>query len=480
MKILVVIDLICFKTPVAAVAPLAWDFERSSTNATREISYVDKAALELALRLKDAGFAMSVSVLTTSDRSAEGNFLTCRARGVDRSYSLLRPREFQVSGVFPIVETVAHLVADSDTNLILFGQLQNDRGTSLSMPQELAKSLRCPVTRCIRSWRLAGGTIELESSARSESTLRLTSDGLAVATVEAGSFSLRYASLPSIMRVKKETESTCTKISLIDPPSHRQSRTAAASAAERTSTNSKRKHRVSQGLLSRGGYRVDYQVHHPVLDHREPVIHELAEHGLELDQRLQRAFVYAGALAGALADEANEIDLDPDPERFVFELERVGHGKHPKYLQLQDHLVLGHMLAGEPSLLANFLQSISHPEYVNRIEQEVRDFGREIRGDRTMQADVDYEAPSELVRSFARAGFFTRQRSDSTITYHDFLRASLELGKLEPSFESRPRICDWLYHIVHQQFAYNKPLTPKCIRASQRNQSRLDYGAAGF
>ena len=172
------------------------------SRAVYMLNPADGAALEMALRLRLAGDA--VSALTVGPIEAEAVLREAIAVGVDEAVRLWEEGRATGRPAVTSLLLATALRAGGAPDLVLCGTRSVGSGSGKT-PALLAAYLDWPVVTDILEFTVDGDRVRfqrrLARGARSEGEVILP----AVLAVEAGTASLRYASLPALMMAKRAT-----------------------------------------------------------------------------------------------------------------------------------------------------------------------------------------------------------------------------------------------------------------------------------
>ncbi|MEX9755239.1 electron transfer flavoprotein subunit beta/FixA family protein [Providencia vermicola] len=170
-------------------------------NVKMAINPFDEIAVEEAVRLKEAGKANEIVVVSIGDNSAQETLRSAMAIGADRAILMQRPHDLVLEPL-DIARLLQQVVIAEQPDLILLGKQAIDNDCNQT-GQMLAALLKCAQATFASS-------IEVESS--SLQVTREIDGGLetlslplpAVVTTDLRLNEPRYATLPNIMKAKKK------------------------------------------------------------------------------------------------------------------------------------------------------------------------------------------------------------------------------------------------------------------------------------
>jgi electron transfer flavoprotein beta subunit len=172
-------------------------------NLTYGLNDYDRYALEEALKLKDAGKATEVAVLTVGPERAATALRTCLATGADRG---IHVKDDALEGSDPLsLARVIHAAVKGEDFALVLGGLQADDDNYGQIGGLVARLLDWPCATAAMGLALQDGGMvrverELENNRLQVVDLKLP----AVITVQTGINEPRYASLKGIMAAKKK------------------------------------------------------------------------------------------------------------------------------------------------------------------------------------------------------------------------------------------------------------------------------------
>lgn len=167
--------------------------------AKMSINPFDEIALEEALRIKEAGGAEEVVVVSIGVSDAQQQLRTGLAMGADRAVLVETDEELQPLG---IAKTLKKLIDKEDADLVILGKQTID-GDNNQTGQMLAALWGRPQATCASQVKLDGdsATVTREVDAGLE-TIEI--DLPAVITADLRLNEPRYVKLPDIMKAKKK------------------------------------------------------------------------------------------------------------------------------------------------------------------------------------------------------------------------------------------------------------------------------------
>lgn len=169
------------------------------TNAKMSINPFDEIAVEEAVRLKEAGVATEVIVVSAGIAQSQETLRTALAIGADRGILIESNEDLQPLAVAKLLKA---LVEREQPQLVILGKQAIDDDANQT-GQMLAALADLPQATCASKVTVAGGaalvTREVDGGAE---TLSLSLP--AVITADLRLNEPRYATLPSIMKAKKK------------------------------------------------------------------------------------------------------------------------------------------------------------------------------------------------------------------------------------------------------------------------------------
>ncbi len=199
MKILVCLKQVPHQDARLEVAPGGTWIQDS--NIKFDINDYDKYALELALRIKDAGEAEVVVASIGPDRATQA-LRTALGMGADRAVQVWDDA-FAATDSLAIAKTLAAVAKEESFDLVVMGLMSDDANNSLTAPM-LAQFLDLPHVTSVVKAELQDGKVEVERELEGGS-LEVRSVPLpALLAVQTGINDVRYASLKGIMAAKKK------------------------------------------------------------------------------------------------------------------------------------------------------------------------------------------------------------------------------------------------------------------------------------
>ncbi|MEI8395362.1 MAG: electron transfer flavoprotein subunit beta/FixA family protein [Rhodospirillaceae bacterium] len=170
-----------------------------TANVKMSMNPFDEIAIEEAIRLKEAGTATEVIVVSLGVQAAQETIRTALAMGADRGIHVVTDLELQPLAV---AKALAAIVAREKPDLVLMGKQAIDDDCNQTA-QMLAALLGCAQGTFASKLVIADGkaTVTREVDGGLE-TLRLALP--AVISVDLRMNEPRYASLPNIMKAKKK------------------------------------------------------------------------------------------------------------------------------------------------------------------------------------------------------------------------------------------------------------------------------------
>jgi len=164
----------------------------------------DEIAVEEAVRLKEAGKASEVIVVTIGPEKAQEQLRTAMAIGADRGILVKTDLPIDLGGVEPlaVAKTLKALVDKESPDLIIMGKQSIDDDSNQT-GQMLASLLGCAQGTFASKLELKDGVIEVTREVDGGlETLSLKTP--AVVTTDLRLNEPRYAKLPDIMKAKKK------------------------------------------------------------------------------------------------------------------------------------------------------------------------------------------------------------------------------------------------------------------------------------
>ena len=172
------------------------------SNITFALNDYDRYALEEALRLKDAGKATEVVVLTVGPERAATALRTALATGADRA---IHVKDDALAGADPlgIARAIAAAIKEEGFALILAG-LQADDDNYTQTPGLVARLLGRPCATAVLKIEPGDGVVKVERELENQRVQVVEMTLPAVVAVQTGLNEPRYASLKGIMAAKKK------------------------------------------------------------------------------------------------------------------------------------------------------------------------------------------------------------------------------------------------------------------------------------
>jgi len=171
------------------------------SNIKFDINDYDKYALELALRIKDAGQAEVVVASIGPDRATQA-LRTALGMGADRAVQVWDDALAKTDSL-AVAKILAAVAKDDSFDLVVMGLMSDDANNSLTGPM-LAHFLDLPHVTSVVKADLKDGSMEVERELEGGS-LEVRSVPLpALLAVQTGINDVRYASLKGIMAAKKK------------------------------------------------------------------------------------------------------------------------------------------------------------------------------------------------------------------------------------------------------------------------------------
>jgi len=173
------------------------------SNLTFGLNDYDRYALEVLLRLKDAGKVSEVVVLTAGPDRASAALRTCLATGADRAIHI-KDDALNAADPLSIARAIVAAIKDEGFSLILAG-LQADDDNYMMIGPFVARLLDRPcATAVVHLELMDGGTARAERELENNRVQVVDLTLPAVITVQTGINEPRYASLKGIMAAKKK------------------------------------------------------------------------------------------------------------------------------------------------------------------------------------------------------------------------------------------------------------------------------------
>ena len=185
-------------------------------NIKFEINSYDTYALEAGLRLKDAGTADEVLVVSIGPDRVTQALRTALGMGADRAIHV-KDEAADTTDVLGTSKILAAIAKDESPDLILAG-LMSDDGNFAAVPPMLAELIDAPsATGCLSLEKEGDGfRVERELEGGALEVVDLPTPCLAA--IQTGANQVRYASLKGIMQAKKKPVDvkTCADLGLSD------------------------------------------------------------------------------------------------------------------------------------------------------------------------------------------------------------------------------------------------------------------------
>jgi len=170
-----------------------------TTNVKMTLNPFCEIAVEEAVRMKEAGIAEEIVVVTAGPEEARQTLMTALAIGADRAVHVVAEQDIQPLGVAKVLKAV---VEQEAPGLVILGKQAID-GDNNQTGQMLAALLGWPQATFASKITLAEG--EAEVTREIDGGLEtLTVKLPAVVTTDLRLNEPRYASLPNIMKAKKK------------------------------------------------------------------------------------------------------------------------------------------------------------------------------------------------------------------------------------------------------------------------------------
>ena len=199
--------VVCVKLVPDTHLPLEVDPQTGTINSD-DLVYVinpcDRAAVEEAVRLKEAGLATQVTLVCMGSPSAVRDLRSCLALGADRAI-LLNDSAFEDSDSYATAVVLSKAISSLPHDLILCGTRAADTNSGLVgavIAEILGISLVSEVTRINAA--ADGGKVIVHRKLEKGDREVIEVDLPALLTVEIEVSAARYASLPSLMAAQME------------------------------------------------------------------------------------------------------------------------------------------------------------------------------------------------------------------------------------------------------------------------------------
>jgi len=166
-----------------------------------EINAYDTFALELALRIKDAGSA-EVVVATIGPERVVQSLRTALGMGADRAVQIWDDALAETDSL-GIAKALAAYAQKEGFELVLTGLMSDDANYSLTGPM-LAELLGMPSASAVVKAELKDGGVEVERELEGGSLAAVKLPLPSLLAVQTGINDVRYASLKGIMAAKKK------------------------------------------------------------------------------------------------------------------------------------------------------------------------------------------------------------------------------------------------------------------------------------
>lgn len=170
-------------------------------NVKMAINPFDEIAVEEAVRLKEAGKASEVVVVSIGDISSQDTLRSAMAIGADRAILIQRPNDL-VLDPLDIARLLQQVVITEQPDLILLGKQAIDNDCNQT-GQMLSALLKCGQATFASSIEIEGALLQVTREI--DGGLETLSLSLpAVVTTDLRLNEPRYATLPNIMKAKKK------------------------------------------------------------------------------------------------------------------------------------------------------------------------------------------------------------------------------------------------------------------------------------
>lgn len=170
-------------------------------NVKMAINPFDEIAVEEAVRLKEAGTASEVVVVSIGDISSQDTLRNAMAIGADRAILIQRPNDL-VLDPLDIARLLQQVVITEQPDLILLGKQAIDNDCNQT-GQMLAALLKCGQATFASTIEIEGSVLQVTREI--DGGLETLSLSLpAVVTTDLRLNEPRYATLPNIMKAKKK------------------------------------------------------------------------------------------------------------------------------------------------------------------------------------------------------------------------------------------------------------------------------------
>jgi len=163
------------------------------------ISPYDEHAIEEAIKLKEAGKAAEVVIVTAGPEGSQETIRTALAMGADRAVLVKDGSAMNSRGVAMVL---AAAVKTEGVELIFAGKQAVDDDAS-QVPERVAEILDIPHASVVTAFALEGSTATVEREIEGGS-MKIEMALPALITIQKGINTPRYPTLPNIMKAKKK------------------------------------------------------------------------------------------------------------------------------------------------------------------------------------------------------------------------------------------------------------------------------------
>ncbi len=198
MKVVVLV-----KQTFATEARIALDDsgEIADEKVKRVVNPYDEFAVEEAVKMRDAGTAEHVTVVSVGPESAADACRHCLAMGVDDAI-LIDESEIETADAFSVAEVLGAALKDMEFDLLLAGYVAVDDNAS-QVAVRVAEILDLPQINVVS--RIEVGDGEVTAWREADGQTEVTTAKLpALVTTDKGINKPRYPKLPNIMKAKKK------------------------------------------------------------------------------------------------------------------------------------------------------------------------------------------------------------------------------------------------------------------------------------
>ena len=173
-----------------------------TANVKMSMNPFDEISVEEAIRLKEAGKAEEVIVVSVGLQQCQETIRTALAMGADQAVRISIEDDIEEADHYSISEVLAGYLKEQTVDLIIAGNVAVDGGSGQVAPR-VAELLDIPYVTTITKLELNGTDAVVTRDSEGDTEVIKTSLPLLV-TAQQGLNEPRYPSLPGIMKAKKK------------------------------------------------------------------------------------------------------------------------------------------------------------------------------------------------------------------------------------------------------------------------------------